>query len=219
MDVNLPKLLHTIYLRNPVNLFDEFIKECEATYSKPAHNLTELRTRNNKKIRGDIFEDFCLLYLTHVKGYETVWLLEDVPNDILYSLSMKRQDMGIDIVVSRPDGFYAVQCKYKKKEPRKTSISWSALSTFYALCLRTGPWQKYIVMTTADYTRHQGPKTEKDLSICIGSLRAIKTDDWLKMCKINDISPRGDIDAVVSNQLTDEQIREKRLAYFRPHSI
>jgi len=211
MDIDLPKLLKTIYLKHPPNLFDEFTKECEASYTKPAHTLAELKLRNNKKIRGDLFEEFCVLYLKHVKGYETVWLLEDVPNDILYSLSMKRQDMGIDLVVSRPDGYYAVQCKYKKKELRKTSISWSALSTFYALCLRTGPWQKYIVMTTADYTRHQGPKTDKDISICIGSLRGIKTEDWLKMCEPTISEP---IDTLVLVQLTDEQIRAKRLSYF-----
>lgn len=209
INTNLQKLLHTIYLRRPPNLFDEFIKECEASYSKPAHTLTELRTRNNKKIRGDLFEDFCLLYLKYVKGYETVWLLEDVPNDILYSLAMKRQDMGIDIVVSHKDVFYAVQCKYKKKEQRKTSISWSALSTFYALCLRTGPWEKYIVMTTADYTRHQGIKTEKDLSICIGSLRGIKADDWLNMCELN--APR--VEDIVK-QPTDAETRAKRLAFY-----
>jgi len=208
-NINLKKLLHEIYLRRPPNLFDEFIKECEASYSKPAHTLTELRTRNNKKIRGDLFEDFCVLYLKYVKGYETVWLLEDVPNDTLYSLAMKRQDMGIDILVSHNNGFYAVQCKYKKKEQRKTSISWSALSTFYALCLRTGPWEKYIVMTTADYTRHQGIKTEKDLSICIGSLRGIKADDWLKMCELD--APR--IETIVK-QPTDAETRARRIAYY-----
>lgn len=208
MDIDLPKLLKSIYMKHPPNLFDEFIKECEGYYTKPAHTLTELRTRNNKKIRGDIFEEFCVLYLKYVKGYETVWLLNDVPDNILTSLSMKRKDMGIDIIVSQSTGFYAVQCKYKKKEQRKTSISWSILSTFYALCLRTGPWQKYIVMTTADYTRHQGIKTEKDVSICIGSLRGIKTDDWLKMCQV---TPD---DIKVSVQLTDEEIRAKRLSYF-----
>ena len=92
---------------------------------------------------------------------------------------------------------------------KKTSISWSALSTFYALCLRTGPWQKYIIMTTADYTRHQGPKTEKDLSICIGSLRGIKKDDWFKMCETGSVE-----EPVLIVQLTKEEIRAKRLAYY-----
>ena len=57
---NLQKLLHTILLRSPTNLFDEFINECTKWYSQPAHTFTEMRTRDNKKIRGDIFEDFCV---------------------------------------------------------------------------------------------------------------------------------------------------------------
>ena len=36
-------------------------------YSQPAHTLQEMRSRDNKKIRGDIFEDFCVLYLKEVK--------------------------------------------------------------------------------------------------------------------------------------------------------
>jgi len=87
-----------------------------------------MRTRDNKKIRGDIFEEFCVLYLIHVKGY-SAWRLEDVPDDILQKLSLKRKDMGIDIVVSHGDNFYAVQCKYKTPTSRKSSVSWSALST------------------------------------------------------------------------------------------
>jgi hypothetical protein len=63
-------------------------------------------------------------------------------------------------------------------------------------------------MTTADYTRHQGPKTEKDISICIGSLRGIKAEDWLKMCEIVNEVPE------ISTQLSIEEIREKRLAYY-----
>lgn len=93
--IELQRLLHTVFLRQPANLFDEFIKECQSWYSKPAHTFTEMRLRNNKKTRGDIFEEFCVLYLKHVKAYETVWRLEDVPEETLQSLSMKRKDMGL----------------------------------------------------------------------------------------------------------------------------
>ena len=206
--MDIEKLLHTVFLKSKDNKFDEFIKECQAWYSQPAHTFTELRTRDNKKIRGDIFEEFCSLYLKKVKGYEQVWLLEDVPEDILISLGLKRKDMGIDIVVRNQDEFYAVQCKYKTPTARKSSISWSALSTFYAMCLRTGPWKKYIIMTNCDYTRHQGVKTEKDLSICLQTFRSIKPEDWLKMCNVegNQLEP-------LKNPTTDE-LRALRLAYY-----
>jgi uncharacterized protein (DUF486 family) len=56
-----------------MNLFDEFILECQKWYSLPAHSLTEMRKRDNKKIRGDIFEEFCVLYLKNILNYEKVW--------------------------------------------------------------------------------------------------------------------------------------------------
>jgi predicted helicase len=189
---SLQKLLHTILLRSPTNLFDEFINECAKWYSQPAHTLTEMRTRDNKKIRGDIFEDFCVLYLKNIKKYQEVWRLEDVPDEILLLLALKRRDMGIDIIVKHNDSYFAVQCKYKKhSNTRKNSVSWKSLSTFYALCLRTGKeqngkreWSKYIVMTNCDCARHEGVKTDKDLSICIGTFRKINLEEWTSMCDI-----------------------------------
>ena len=217
--MDLKKQLHTVLLRSPANLFDEFIKECQVWYSKPAHTLTEMRTRDSKKIRGDIFEDFCVLYLKEVKGYQDVWLLEDVPDEILVNLSLKRRDMGIDIIVRHNEEWFAVQCKYKTPTGKKSYITWSALSTFYAMCLRTGPWAKYIVMTNCDYTRHQGPKGEKDLSICLASFRSTSSEQWLKMCDIQgqQILPSNEIQGLrqkPTSELTREEIRELRLAYY-----
>ena len=178
------KLLYNILLTSPNNLFDAFIIECQKSYEAPAHTLTEMRNRNNKKIKGDIFEEFCVLYLKHIKNYKNVWLLKYVPEEILKKLTLQRRDMGIDIIVEINENvYYAVQCKYKKHTSMKKNIlSWSALSTFYALCLRTGPWDKYIIMTNCSYTRHQGKKTAQDLSICLKTLQNINKDDWLKMC-------------------------------------
>ena len=154
-----------------------------------------MRNRDNKKIRGDIFEEFCVLYLKHICGNQNVWLLKDIPISILEQLKLKRKDMGIDIVVENNGLFQAVQCKYKKHNIiKKNVLSWKTLSTFYAMCLRTGPWNKYIIMTNCDYTRHQGIKTEKDISICLKTLQNITKDNWLKMCNIT------------SNKLEDEII-------------
>ena len=199
-------------------------------YSQPAHTLQEMRSRDNKKIRGDIFEDFCVLYLKEVKGYEDVWLLEDLPEDLLTSLSLKRRDMGIDIIVRHNEEWFAVQCKYKTPQGKKSYITWSALSTFYAMCLRTGPWAKYIVMTNCDYTRHQGPKGPKDLSICLGTFRATNSDQWIKMCDIQGQSlstpvekvPQNSVELLkqkASSELSREEIRALRIAYYEESSI
>lgn len=206
--------LHKVFLRSPTNLFDEFIKECQRWYSQPAHTFTEMRTRDNKKIRGDIFEDFCVLYLKEVRGYQDVWLLEDLPEDLLTNLSLKRRDMGIDIIVRHNQEWFAVQCKYKTpQENKKSYVTWSSLSTFYAMCLRTGPWAKYIVMTNCDYTRHQGPKGPKDISICLGTFRSIKADEWLKLCSVEG-RQLNKLKQKATEELTPEEIRALRLAYY-----
>ena len=177
--------LYKIFLKSPNNLFDEFLIECQKWYEAPAHSFSEMRMRDNKKVRGDIFEEFCVLYLKFVKRHKNVWLLKDVPDEILLKLNVARRDMGIDIIVeTTEDKFVAVQCKYKKHTSVKQNIlSWKSLSTFYALCLRTGPWDKYIIMTNCVYTRHQGKKTKQDVSYCLKTLQNITKDEWLSMCK------------------------------------
>jgi len=223
---NLPSILHQVFLRSPTNLFDEFILECQKWYSQPAHSLTEMRKRDNKKIRGDIFEEFCVLYLIHVKKYDKVWRLPNVPDDILLKLNLKRRDMGIDIICENSGMYTAVQCKYKKHtSSRKHCVTWKELSTFYALCSKTQiSWEKYIVMTNCEYITHMGQKTEKDQSICIGTFRNISKEDWIKMCGItgNDLSnivpgpvPDTVPEANINIQLTpQEKLRQLRLAYY-----
>lgn len=206
--------LHQIFLRSPANLFDEFIAECQKWYEQPAHTFTEMRVRANKKIRGDIFEEFCVLYLKHVRKYPNVWRLEDVPAEILETLSLKRPDMGIDIICEKDGKYTAVQCKYKKHTgyKSKTIVTWSQLSTFYALCMRTGPWEKYVVMTNCDYVRHMGKKTAKDLSICQKTFQNITKEQWTQMCELEGeaIAPE------IKKQPTPEELRELRLARFAP---
>ena len=222
--LNIKKLLHTILLRSPLNLFDEFLIECQKWYELPAHSLTEMRTRNNKKIRGDIFEMFCVLYLKYVNQYENVWRLEDVPMDILIKLKLKRRDMGVDIIVQDKvdeSKYYAVQCKYKKRVQRMNMVTWKSLSTFYAMCLRTGPWDKYIVMTNCDGIKHEGVRTSKDISICYNTFRNITKEDWTKMCEIHGSTISNIIEEsetninINLNAPTPDDLRKLRLAFFK----
>lgn len=217
-------LLHKILLSTPVNLFDSFMEECQKWYDQPAHTFTEMRTRDNKKIRGDIFEDFTVLYLRHARGYKNVWRLQDVPKEVMEQLGLQRQDMGIDIVAQTETGFSAVQCKYKKHRSIKRNIlTWKQLSTFYALCMRTGPWEKYIVVTNCDYARHMGKKSKKDLSICMKTLRKITKEQWTKMCQLEGSTTAanstigagsGPAPAATAKPMTIEELRAARLARF-----
>ena len=205
------KLLHAIFLKSPPNLWDAFEAECQKFYNEPAHSLTDMRTRDNKNVRGDIFEDFCVLYLRNVGGYDNAWRLEDVPPEILEKMGMKRQDFGIDLIVEKAGKYSAVQCKYKKHVSSKINmVTWKALSTFYALCLRTGPWEKYIVMTNCSYVRHQGKKTQKDVSIGLKKLQTMTSDQWVSMCNLV-----GKTISVVTTEKpkTVEELRTARLKF------
>ena len=206
------KLLHTIFLKSPLNLWDAFEVKCEKFYNQPAHSLVDMRARDNKKVRGDIFEDFCVLYLRKVAGYENAWRLEDVPVEILEKLGMKRLDFGIDIVVEKAGKYSAVQCKYKKHVSSKINmVTWKALSTFYALCLRTGPWEKYIVMTNCSYVRHQGKKNFKDITIGLKKLQSITKAHWADMC---DLTENTMTEEKVEKPKSQEELRAARLKFF-----
>ena len=221
--VEIAKKLHEIFLRSPMNLWDAFEEECRKFYDAPAHSFVDMRTRDNKKIRGDMFEDFCVQYLKCVQGYDEVWLLEDVPEDVLAKLGMQRRDVGIDLVARHKGKYIAVQCKYKKQETAKLKIvTWKALSTFYALCMRTGPWDKFVVMTNCAYVRHMGKKTPKDLSICLRKLQGISKEDWLKMCGVTGRTLAGggagaaDVAAPpppVAKKMSEEEVRLARLKF------
>lgn len=200
--MDLQKTLHEIFLSSPPNRFDAFIDMCQKWYARPAHNLAELKSRDNKKIKGDIFENFSVLYLQS-KGYEA-WRLEDVPEPLLTQLALKRRDMGIDIVCVK-DGLYSsVQCKYIAPKDKKVGLSWRTLSTFYALCARSGPWDKNIVMTNCNYVRRVGKKSEKDVSIVLNSFQNMTNEEWLQMCGTIEVTQ-------FSNVLSLEELREARL--------
>ena len=209
--MDLPNVLHTVFLRSPINLFDEFIKECQKWYSEPAHTFVEMRTRDNKKIRGDIFETFCVLYLKHCRGFTNAWRLEDVPEEDLVRLGLKRKDMGIDILCEVGGKFSAVQCKYKKPTGKKMGLTWKVLSTFYALCMRSGPWDKYIVMTNCNYCINAGApeKSDKYVSICLGSFQGISSEKWIAMCGVKGVQL-----AETQPKLSVEELREARLKRF-----
>jgi predicted helicase len=118
--------------------------------------------------------------------------------------------MGIDIVAKKDNKYYAIQCKYKKHTSfKKNILTWKQLSTFYALCLRTGPWEKYIIVTNCEYTRHAGKKTVKDVSICLKTLQGITKEQWTKMCELEG-------NKICENivQKTPEELRAARLKYF-----
>jgi len=102
-----------------------------------------------------------------------------VPESLRKELALRRADFGIDIVARKDGKYHAVQCKYRERQ-----LGWSELSTFEALCQRTGPWQLHWVMTTAPSVRRIGRRGPKDKSYCIGSWRGLSDAFWLEVAQL-----------------------------------
>lgn len=206
-----------------LNIFDTFMEEVRLAHEGEAHSIREMKDRTNTKMRGDLFEFFCVRYLLIVRKMDNCWLLKDIPDDILSKLKLTRRDIGIDIVAEKDGKYYAVQCKYKKRTQYKstTYVSWKSLSTFYSISYRSGPYEKYIVMTNCSGVSRKGTKDPKDKTIALKSFQNITKEQWydiadMKYRTISDnivVSNSSNI-TVVSNPKTVDALREARLKRF-----
>ena len=210
-----------------INVFEYLMENFNTYYQNNCTSISDFKRRSTK-VKGDIFETFCCLYLQN-KGYQT-WLLKDLPEDLLIQLKMVRKDYGIDIIAKKENKYYAIQCKYKKRQTRSrfNFIGWKALSTYYSLCNRTGPWEKYIVMTTADNVKRLGKKHYKDKTIAFTSFRNTSNKVWKDIIgyfneghKLSSESGNRKLehnnteeDNKKDNKLSKEEMRNARLKFF-----
>lgn len=209
--------------QNPSQMINNLMAICDSYYTTPVHNLQDLKMRN-KKVKGDIFEYFTQLYLQKCYGLEEVWLLSEIPDSIKTQLNLSNRDVGIDLVARDRDGkFYAIQSKFRKRNKSVVVLTWKQLSTFYALCARTGPFEKYIVFTTADYVRRIGKKTSKDITIGYNRLKNMSHFEWLKIVSEDQVSSPQEESQSVPKTITQstqnsnqqrEEFRKKRLQYY-----
>jgi len=172
-----------------INIFDEFVNKCQHhnNDSKSCTTLSDIKRNTSTKHKGDLFEHFCLKYLQTCYGLPDVWLLKDLPANERTHLGIPSSDCGIDIVgKDAANRYYAIQAKFRKPNKWKTKkcVGWKDLSTFFALVARSGPWHKQIVMTNADYIKRVGNRSEKDVSICLGTFQGLSIDNWLIMANM-----------------------------------
>jgi hypothetical protein len=165
------------------NIFDEFIKQLEQYYTRSVSSLRDIKQRDNKRAKGLAWEIFCRDWLLTDGKFVNVWLLNDMPADLIAQLKLQKMDNGIDLVGQTKTGYWAIQCKYRKPTNKRghTTIPWATLATFVGLCAVSGPWQKQVVMTNlVGVTRKV--KTNNDFSICVGSFRSTSRERWMKLC-------------------------------------
>lgn len=109
-------------------------------------NTTKSSTSRKKTIAGKVFEYFCKYYFIvdpTQDEYETVWMYEEIPENIRTDLQLPPIDHGIDILLKNRDGEYsAVQCKFKNDESKSLSWSGDKIANVFAL----GTNCKYVVV-------------------------------------------------------------------------
>ena len=196
--------------------------------------VSELKLITTKE-KGNIFEFLCKQYLRKIKKYETVYLWNEIPEELREELKLPRQDMGIDLIIVEGEEIHSVQSKYRKHQTksivpgtngrvRTNIVPWSDLSTFYSLSDRLGVFTKRIVMTNALSIRRVGNKQPNDVSICRGSFAKLTSSQWMEILelsgqKLSDesegSSSSGDIQNSSSSQSDSlKEMRRLRLARF-----
>jgi hypothetical protein len=210
---------------NKPNIFDEIILDIH-NYNNTlnAYNMKDLKIKlNDKKIKGDLWEAFCYLYLKNILEHNDVWLYNDIPENVKNDLHLTKKDFGIDIVSKKNNDYFAIQCKYKKPSEKTQIVSWRALSTFYGIVTKTGPWKKHIIMTNVNGCAHIGKKTEFDKSICIKTFQSIKYFEWLKMAELDSMNViiNDNLNVIINDNIKKdkiindkEEIRLKRLEFY-----
>ena len=156
------------------NVFDAIVHAITMDFTKCVSNVKDMRERDSMKRKGDIWELFCKDWLLASGNYVAVYLLDQYNSQFG---CVTRQDNGIDILAQTTTGWHAIQCKYRSKG----YVTWKMLSTFIALCERTGPWDKYIVMTNAKGVTHKLPRTPKDKSICYRTFASTPREHWMRI--------------------------------------
>jgi hypothetical protein len=217
--------------KKSINIFEYVFTQMKQYHDSKSNIITIHSNKNTStKIKGDLFEIFSVLYFESLEY--NVWLIKDMPENILTFLGLTKRDMGIDIVIEKNGEFSAVQCKYKTKYPatykckKYNNLCWKQLSTFYGLVARSGPWKNHIIITTGDKVILPGTKTDMDYIITYSDLLNIDNVTWhqIVFLHIDCTNKIKTIDLVKTeipnininkNKPTINELRNLRLLYYK----
>lgn len=217
-------------------IFPKIVDDINFHFNRPVTNLTDLKIRETKKRKGDIWEQFCRLWLlaTAKYGLTHVYLYNELSPEILAYLGLKgKQDNGIDLIgfvgdASKP---IAIQCKYRKQT--NSLVTWKTLSTFVGLVTTTGApvvdssipqqgkrtYYKTMVMTNCRGASRK-VKLPTDVTIAFQTFCSTSVDAWMKMAGV--YSPESLVSSSPKkeeNHPTIEMLRELRLKKFSSSPI
>ena len=167
--------------------------------------MREQKLRDNKALKGRTWEIFVREWLLASQRYTNVWLLQDVPEEVLRKCSIERLDSGIDIVAELAQAenalFYnpktystaphtkyvAIQCKFRSPDKlgRTKRLPWSSVSTTVGLCSLTGPWARCLICTNAPgMGRKTVPVSGRFVTLAYRTFDKTDRDTWLRICGI-----------------------------------
>jgi hypothetical protein len=66
-------------------------------------------------------------------------------------------------------------------------------------------------MTNCDYTRRQGPKSPKDISMCLKTFQNMSQEEWVRMCEIEGKK----LEEKPSGVRSEKELRELRLSFYK----
>jgi len=201
-------------LSKDVNVYDELILTIEAYFSRHVTSMKELKERELKKNKGDVWESFCEMWVRH--RFEQVWLWKNIPQEGKDHLKLtRREDNGIDIIVKTSTGYSCVQCKYRKKG----KVTWNSITTFIAMAAMTGPFEKHIIMTNASGVTRKLARGKKDKSFCCGTFRKTPRHVWLNMVGLTEEHVTRDDTTVKKKNPSVEELRKLRISKFEEKII
>lgn len=198
-------------------IFNLVLADIISYHNRPVHNISDLKQKEDKHLKGRAWELFCQAWLRASNKYQNVWLLSEVPVEIRQSLKLSKLDCGIDLVVQTQTGFISVQCKFREKGKL---LPWKSVDSFVGLTLLTGPWQGGIIMTNlAGIGRKQVPVEGKFK--CCGYKTFAKTsrEVWIRMAQITPnpvVQPANQTTNQPTPNPTLQQLRELRLKALSP---
>ena len=149
-------------------------------------NTTKSSTSSKKTIAGKVFEYFCKYYFTvdpTQDEYESVWMYEEIPENIRKDLQLPPIDHGIDILLKNRDGdFCAVQCKFKNDETK--SLSWSGDKIANVFALGTNCRYILVISNCSEVTKVAQGFEEKYIQILNDGLTDITEETFERILEL-----------------------------------
>ena len=158
-------------------VYDEFIAELESFYGRSVNCMREMRHRDDRKKKGDLWELFCKEWLIASERYQEVWLLREVPDDIVERLHLKRPSVSLKGEVVRQDN--GIDIVAEVKNPRTKSELARRIDSLIdrvSILLEEGPTRKFVAIQCK--YRENATKTVSWSSMCTFVGWCARTGPW-----------------------------------------